>query len=52
MAQIYLGNAIYEEIIRLGLEPGQFVYTAVRARLDLIREGKIKVTRSDRDSRQ
>jgi len=43
MPQVYLGNAVYEEIIKLGLEPGTFVYTAVRARLDLIREGKIKM---------
>ena len=50
MAQIYLSNALYEEIIRLGLDPGGFVFAATRARLDAIREGKIKISRSDRAS--
>ena len=51
MPQTYIGNAIYEEIIRLGLEPGQFVYLACRARLDAIKDGKIKVARQGEQRR-
>ena len=43
MPNVYLGQEIYIEIVRLGVEPNDFVYRATRQRLDDIAEGKIKL---------